>query len=158
MTAQIAETIYFHGKRHALCAAPLEDYFALAGARPDFAPPHTACWRGYVGSWEFLDERLYLTDISGSTGDGTDVSLETVFPGFPKQVFAHWFSGTLRLPRGKLLDYVHMGYASVYEEDVLVDVEKGVIQQVRVRCNGRSNDPRAPDGYGVGALTTLRDP
>ncbi len=157
MTAQIAETITFQGERHAMCAEPLEAYFALVGTRPDFAPPHTACWRGYVGTWEILDERLYLIGLHGVTRDGQEVSLETVFPGFPKQVFAHWCSGTLRLPRGKLLDYQHMGYASVYEEDVFVDMERGLVQQVRVQRNGVSQNPHA-EGYGVGGLTTLRDP
>src|ERR1700690_2290404 len=52
----------------------------------------TACWRGYIGTWELKDGRFYLTNISGKYRvDGND------------PVFADWFSGVLRIPDGELL-------------------------------------------------------
>ncbi|NBY64714.1 MAG: hypothetical protein EBQ70_11520, partial [Betaproteobacteria bacterium] len=44
-----------------------------------------------------------------------------------KGVFAHWFSGEIRCPMGKQIEYVHMGYASKYEHDFLVEFNKGIL-------------------------------
>ncbi|MGH8560276.1 MAG: hypothetical protein ACRESZ_23055 [Methylococcales bacterium] len=41
--------------------------------------------------------------------NGDDATLATIFPD---KVFAHWDSGTIRIPRGKMLEYGHMGYGS----------------------------------------------
>ena len=35
--------------------------------------------------------------------DAVPATLETVFPGFPDRVFAHWYSGTIRLPQSRRL-------------------------------------------------------
>jgi hypothetical protein len=96
----------------------------------------TALWRGYIGTWEVLGDRLYLVAIHKLVlnGPGTNF-LETVFPGYPDRVFAHWYSGTLRIPQGNTLKYVHMGYQSTYERDMLIEVERGVIGDVRIREN-----------------------
>jgi hypothetical protein len=107
MTAQTPERLRFEGEELAMCVEPLNDYFRLAGLEPKFQVRNTANWRGYVGSWEILQERLYLVGLNGSLEDGTRVSLETFFPGFPDRVFAHWYSGTIRAPQGQLLEYVH---------------------------------------------------
>ena len=45
-----------------------------------------------------------------------------------------WYSGTIRLPQGKLLNYVHGGYGSTYEQDVLLHIELGVLVETRVRA------------------------
>jgi hypothetical protein len=155
MTAQIGEILYYKNREHRMCSEPLGDYFALGGERPAFESNCTALWRGYIGTWEILDGRLYLIGLSGTLEDGTKVTLASLFPGFPNRVFAHWFSGTLRIPEGKLLDYVHMGYGSKYERDILIRLEKGVVTATEVRTNGRSEDQDAPEGYGIGAMTVF---
>lgn len=154
MTAQVSEILMLDGKCHEMCAQPLSDYFMLAGINPQLDIPHTACWRGYVGTWEIIHERLYLTELSGRIENGACASLETFFPGYPTRVFAHWFDGRIRLPRGKLLKYMHMGFASVHEEDVFLVIKRGIVVRSWVECNGVSDDPTAPDGYGPGAWTT----
>jgi len=63
--------------------------------------------------------------------------------------------GELRVPRGKLLEYVHMGYGSTYEEDCLIGVEKGVVTRTKVRRNGASKIPNSPEAYGIGAMTAF---
>jgi hypothetical protein len=79
--------------------------------------------------------------------------MESVFPGFTDRVFAHWFSGRLRIPQGKRLEYVHMGYASTYERDVLLTLQNGVVVAKEVRVNGQA-EGEAPEGYSIGAMTT----
>ena len=112
MTAQIAERLNYLGEDVAMCTNPLSDYFAMGGTNPRFESNCTALWRGYVGSWEIVGDRLYLIGLTGTLEDGTDATQATIFPEFPDRVFAHWYSGTIRLPQGKQLEYVHMGYGS----------------------------------------------
>ena len=141
-----------------MCSEPLSDYFEMAGESPDFAEMNTACWRGYVGEWEVLDGRLYLIGLDAYLASGEETNIETIFPGFPERVFAHWYSGRIRIPEGKLLDYVHMGYASVYERDVFLDFEKGVLVGKTTRTNGQAKEANAPEGYGIGGMTILPRP
>jgi hypothetical protein len=155
MTAQIAEKLHYQGEVVAMCTNPLSDYFAMGGFNPRFASNSTALWRGYVGRWEVADGRLYLVELRGTLEDGTEASVATIFPDFPDRVFAHWYSGTIRVPQGKQLEYVHMGYGSTFERDLFLDVERGVVKNTRVRHNGTAEPESAPEGYEVGAMTVF---
>ena len=162
MTAQFSELLMLEGKQHSLCSYPLASYFAFGGESVAFRASSTALSRGYIGTWEILDQgpdqgqvqRLYLIRLQGWLQDESPVSLETVFPGYPQRVFAHWFNGTLRLPQGQLLHYVHGGFGSCYEQDLLIDVTRGVVTAKRVRVNGYSDKASAREGYRIHAMTT----
>jgi hypothetical protein len=41
------------------------------------------------------------------------------------KVFAFWFSGDLTVPKGEMIEYVHMGYMSKYEAELVLTIEKG---------------------------------
>lgn len=153
MTAQIAEKLFYEGQKVLMCSEPLGDYFAFSGEWPGFESNCTALWRGYVGTWEIIDTRLYLIELHGTLEGGAEATLATIFPDFPDRVFAHWYSGTIRIPQGKMLDYVHMGYGSTYERDLMLKIEKGVVTETTVRHNGTSSKPDAPEGYGIGGMT-----
>lgn len=84
----------------------------------------TACWREYVGKWEIKDGRFYLVGLEGRYRlDGRE------------PLFADWFTGVLRIPRGDMIQYFHIGYGSVFEEEVYVKVEQGVITETHVIDN-----------------------
>lgn len=152
MTAQVSEILTYKGESLSLCSNPLSPF--LANSNFDFQSTSTACWRGYIGYWAIENDRLYLKKISGHLKNGQRVNLDTLFPGFSDGVFAHWYSGEMRCPRGKLLKYVHGGYASQYEEDVFILIKKGVVISERVTKNGQAEES-APNGYGVAAYTTF---
>ena len=58
-------------------------------------------------------------------------------------IFAHWFSGVLRVPQGEILCYVHRGFGSVYEKEICVRIKHGVVLKSWVRDNrGRYFCPR----------------
>jgi hypothetical protein len=78
MTAQIAEKLLYQGEHVSMCTNPLSDYFLMGGFNPRFESMSTALWRGYVGGWEIVDDRLYLVSLKGTLEDGTDATLETV--------------------------------------------------------------------------------
>jgi hypothetical protein len=142
MTAQMQDRLLYRGDCFGLCTEPLEMYFSLAGNRPDFPPRHTACWRGYIATWEIRDNKLYL--LSMDTGPdrsraedpetwelmaccGTIIAPETIFPGEPLPVLAVWFSGQLRCVKGDMVNYIHMGCASTFEHEFLIELENGVV-------------------------------
>lgn len=155
MTAQFAERLHYQGEDVAMCTNPLYDYFAMGGIEPRFEVNCTALWRGYVGSWEIVDNRLYLIKLSGTLEDGADASLATLFPAFPDRVFAHWYSSTIRIPQGRQLEYVHAGYGSIFESDLFLDIDRGVVTATRVCHNGTPESDYAPEGYEVGAMTVF---
>lgn len=84
----------------------------------------TACWRGYVGTWKIKNGLFYLVSITGRY---------RIIGNDP--ILADWFSGVIRIPQGKLLHYVHMGFESVYEEEVHVKIEKGKVVESYVIDN-----------------------
>jgi hypothetical protein len=136
MTAQVSEKLIYGGKEIPLFTNPLSLYLKQSGIA--FKSPHTANWRGYVGTWEILEhegvERLYLVGLSAHKTYEEILGLADVFPGCEK-VFAHWFTGELRCPQGAQLKYRHMGYGSIYEYDLLMDFKQGVLVSKHARHN-----------------------
>lgn len=117
----------------------------------------TGCWRRYLGTWEVKGGRLYLTRVKGLyelVGD--------------EPLFADWVSGWLVVPRGDVLRYVHMGFGSVYERELHLRFEAGVLAETReVDNRGRTDGgpavptpppPHAPTPTGswLKRLLTLR--
>lgn len=119
-TAQVADRILIEGREYALNTNPLESQLR---DRPDFLPENvarsSANWRGYVAHWAIDGDRLLLRKIEvrlydRQSGESSSVDLlDKLFPqGGPAA--ATWYSGALIVPDGRLVDYVHMGYASTY--------------------------------------------
>ena len=153
-TAQVPENIVFEGKKELMASTPLEDLFTEERPKPkDWYATSSANWRGYIGSWEIRDGQLFLVKVEraflrGRRGEEPveikeDHLLSVLFPEAPGPVFAEWFSGVLRIPRGEELMYVHMGFGSVFEEDVFINVVKGRvigIQKVTNRLEDITSD------------------
>jgi hypothetical protein len=141
MTAQTGENLTYRGESVTMFTEPLESYFLMGGQRPDFGIMSTALARGYIGSWEIVQGRLYLVKLSDP--NDRDVGLEWMFPGYPERVFAHWFSGTIRVPRGERLHYVHMGYLRVHERDEMLEFDRGVMRRTWVQDNTQAQETEA---------------
>ena len=52
-------------------------------------------------------------------------------------VYADWFNGEIRIPEGKRVQYVHMGYASIYERDRFLTFKNGIKTKERVKSNAK---------------------
>lgn len=89
---------------------------------------NTACWRGYIGTWEIRQDAFYLVAVEG---------LYTL-QGEP--ILADWVSETLRIPCGNVLFYQHMGFMTIYEEELFVSIEKGRVTERR-RIDNRGKTP-----------------
>jgi len=120
------EKIRYQGKRMGLTSTPLfptdhprikiltDEEFRVGIF--DTMIGSTACWRGYIGSWSIRRDKLYLTKIEGRFRlDGKEA------------IFADWFTGDLHIPKGGMLDYVHTGFESVYEQEIILTLEHGVV-------------------------------
>ncbi len=157
MTAQAAEKLQFQGRSLSLCEEPLREYLSRLESPPEFEVYSTALWRGYIGHWEIKSDRLYLNWLETFPSDAEWKStngIHRVFPDVSGPVFAHWYSGVMRCPEGKLLDYVHMGYSSTYERDLYIAVEGGIVQWTEEVINGEGGED-ATAGYCIGAATTI---
>jgi hypothetical protein len=143
MTAQIPEVLILDGVETTMTfCPPLPDRHPrivetqpeaiLRGDVSSLILYSTACWRRYQGTWEIKDGRFYLVDLRGQ------FRLEGQEP-----LLADWFSGVIRIPRGKMLHYVHMGFGSVYEQELHIKIERGAVVDSRVIDNrGKKFDER----------------
>lgn len=137
-TGQIADKIIYKGESYALFTNPLEPYFELhPDKRPETGLMSTALWRGYVATFEIKDHQFLVQDIEievwkDKTSHNTEWKsvLAEVFPE-EERVHAHWFSGLLVIPKGELLQYVHMGYASEYEKYTVLQISNGMLEKAK---------------------------
>ena len=139
MTAQCPETLLLRGEKLSLCTEPLAPYLESGANQITFDAETSACWRGYEGTWAIESGQLYLVKLQGGSDTNAgwvERSLADLFPEYPDGVFAHWYTGELRCTKGQLLDYVHGGYASQYEQDLFIDVVRGVVVSERLVVNG----------------------
>lgn len=129
MTAQISDTLTVDGEWVNLMGCPALPWhhprlkeisgIELDEARRKAGPFYifsSACWRNYVARWRIDQNRLYLEGVEGV------YKLEDGEP-----LFADWVTETLSIGCGGMLEYVHMGFGSVFEEDLLLKVHMGVI-------------------------------
>jgi tetratricopeptide (TPR) repeat protein len=142
VTAQVHERLIFNGEETSMaCCPPLPfGHARVVASNPGETAPDkhdyiffsTACWRHYIGTWEIKDSRFFLAKIHG------------VYKLLGQEpLLADWFTGLLRVPRGKMLGYVHCDFLSVYEEEVRVKIENGVVVGSRVIDNRPRSGPAA---------------
>jgi hypothetical protein len=62
------------------------------------------------------------------------------------KVLAFWFTGDLIVPKGKLVEYVHMGYMSKYEKELVLNIENGILIDAVEYENKTSEIEK---GYGI---------
>jgi hypothetical protein len=137
-TAQFPDKINYNGKEYNLNSNPLEVYFEKnPNKRPKSEVRSSALWRGYVATFEIIDNQLFLKDIviqyrdttsKGSNNSNWKSVLNEVFTD-QKNIQVDWYTGLLVLPQGKVVDYVHMGYGSAYQHYTILEFNKGVLTQ-----------------------------
>jgi len=133
-TAQRGDILIVDGEELSIQTNPLEPFLEMnPELRPESEIISTSLWRGYVATWEIAEGQLMLVGIEALRRKPGVEKLETefhsvmakVFPGHD-QVFAEWFTGHMILPRGELLEYVHMGYASTFDGYTIVTIVDGL--------------------------------
>lgn len=136
MTSQVKEILIYKGEKLGMDTEPLAQYFNGLWNPPKFLPRSADCWRGYFGTWELKDEKLFLIDICGYVKDVGEKAIESIFPG-ESEVFAKWFTGEIKIPQGKILEKIPMGYFSVFEKDIFLRFHSGKLS------NSKSGLPKS---------------
>ena len=130
-TAQMPDRILYQGETYPLFTEPLERYLSENRLRTKelFFSVCTACWRGYVATWEVKENYLYITKLVEGTcrPDAKEIPLANIFPGQTAPVKAIWFSGDLRIPQGEIIRYERRGYGAVYGREVYLTIKNGRI-------------------------------
>ena len=101
----------------------------------------TACWRRYIGTWEIKDGKFYLINLEGH------VKLTKKEP-----VHATWFSGVLKVPEGTRLPYSLGDYSIIYEKEIHIMVENGIVMGQTIIDNRKSID-----GYKIKSRIIAHD-
>lgn len=93
-------------------------------------------------------EVLYTAAVDASracwTKEELPVTIETLFPGSNGRVLAEWYTGSLHLPEGKVLEQEY-GPPSLFEFDRVIDIRGGRAVGEHVRRNDLPpyEDPRS---------------
>lgn len=151
-TAQQPEILIYRGETNILYSTPLDSYFTTNNPKPEVWSQvekfivHTGCWRRYIGTWGIRDKALYLDALrfpefppvpiveAGKTNTYL-TPLPLLLPDKTLPLKADWFSGVIRLPKGNRLQYVHMGFGSIYERDHFIKIEKGRVVDEKIVDN-----------------------
>lgn len=133
MTMQVLDTLILNGQPKGMLTSPplpfdrphaLEE--VAANAVEDGIWNSTACWRGYVATWELDGDELYLKQVEGK--------YQAIGPGL---ILAHWFTGTVVVNDGEVLR--NAGFAMVYEREIHLSFEQGILIDTRVVNNREKN-------------------
>jgi len=143
-TGQAREVLIINGDTLGILSEPLEPYLQANEPRYELSEwlgtvCHTALWRGYIGYWELIDDKLYLIDVF-ACGDTSKSIKADLFPTKKGKILANWFTGSLNIPKGKLLQYFHMGHWAYYEQEIEMSFQNGVKTGEIVYSNGLEND------------------
>jgi hypothetical protein len=143
MTRQASELIDYQGQSLVLHHLPLDHYFEMCGIPPPFDDGCSFMWRGYAGTWEIKQNRLYLIGLRGFMKDGGAVTLESIFPGYPERVFAHWYSGPLSMGGYKKPGATGEAGQADQQYEIHLRIEKGILVQIGEAI------PKQPTGWAT---------
>ena len=96
MTRQIRDTIIYEDNEYYLNEEILEKYFyQFPEKKPEIDGVMTACWRGYITTFEILDKALIIKEIDWLVFGDERVN-NKVYPFTAGDTYT-WFSGLLRI-------------------------------------------------------------
>ena len=133
MTMQVLDTLILNGQPKGMLTSPplpVHRPHALvevaADAIEDGIWNSTACWRGYVATWELDGDELYLKQVDG----------KYCLKG-PGLLLADWFTGTIIVSDGEALR--NTGFAMVYEREIHLSFEEGFLADTKTVNNREKN-------------------
>lgn len=145
-TGQASDLLIIEKDTFKLYSNPLEPYLEFKNKRVlngiELEMTNTACWRGYIATWEITNDSLFLVNVIRRDGADQILTFNLKEEFGTNRVFAEWFTGSLYSPRGEILQYVHMGYSSIYEKEEYYNVWNGKVKFVESKGNLVYNDER----------------
>ena len=158
-TAQVPDILLFENEIKELFTNPLDQLFLQKEeVRNKFgkifsnykALIFTACWRGYIAKFAIKNDYLYVIDIyitiyvfSKDKSEVFDTEKISIFSELFETdipVVCDFFTGVLTIPQGNMINYIHGGYLSEFEEYVLIRVNNGkIIEQGKYNLENYKN-------------------
>jgi hypothetical protein len=164
-TGQEPDHLFYKGKTEIIFNNPLERYFNKQRPKPAKLFTNSVCsaiWRGYIATWEIKKKTLYLVKmVEGNCGKNPAViPLDKLFVGQKTKVKAEWFSGKLRIQQGKQLRYIDYGYETLYEKEVLLIIEKGLLvgEETIVHSRQQAKKPVLLNKAGIKSALERQSP
>lgn len=146
-TGQIPDRLIYNNDTLSIFANPLEQLSNIDSLRKKLFTDNnehwnTACWRGYQAEWTVIDNQLYLTAIFSCNyyEDKIKSDLQQLFGEkyIDGKVKADWVTAKVLSPQGKQLYYVHSGYESLYEKEVIFEFVNGQLKGTETYDNSKS--------------------
>ena len=104
---------------------------------------HTACYRGFISTYEITDDGLYLKEFTIKEKDENYLPIDGVLPKKEDYLATYEklnhhvdFTGKIRLAKDFIQDlYIHMGYqkASAFETVLDISFENGKVVEINER-------------------------
>ena len=142
-TAQEGDVIYINGEKLKLLGNPINLdsalYHTLKDELPSNRPIVSSNWDGYTAYWSINNDKLYLDSVRCEAYDpkvkavvGESIPPETlnrIFNSYSagNRIVASWVSGKIRVAKGKVIYYQHSGFERNYEEETILDIDKGKV-------------------------------
>ncbi|MCC8019804.1 MAG: hypothetical protein LIO85_08545 [Rikenellaceae bacterium] len=102
-TVQMPEKLVLRGIEYSLYSYPMRKFFdEHPGVLPQYTYLPTSLGRGYVATYEIIDDALFVIDIEVMTEKIVLRSvMNYIFPDSTKPIFVSWYSGLLIVPHGE---------------------------------------------------------
>lgn len=119
---------------------------------------NTGLWRGYVGIWRLEEGQLFLEKVIQPVYDitKTDITVDIsgIFDAYLEngRIAARWYSGDIRVVRGKRVAYEHIGFSRHYEEETIYKLRAGKVISERQIHNTLADKGREENFRILGLL------
>lgn len=133
-TGQVPDYLIIEKDTLFIQSNPLEEYFKNHPI-PDnlITNLSSANWRGYVAYFKFVNgklvvENIYKEDFKEDRNGKTEFIKTSIYKDiFGKKINfpCNFYSGLLICPSGDIVEYVHMGYSSLYQNYNLIEIKNG---------------------------------
>ena len=117
MTTQVKERIIIDGEKYPLLnALSLPEDDSIIQHKKGLIEKSSNCWRGYVGTWEIRDDKLYLIEFNSGMYD--------VLTNLP--ILADWITGIGKVAIGEVKASSDWDMES-YETEMHLTFENGLV-------------------------------
>jgi hypothetical protein len=117
MTTQVKERIIIDGEKYPLLnALSLPEDDSIIQHKKGLIEKSSNCWRGYVGTWEIRDDKLYLIEFNSGMYD--------VLTNLP--ILADWITGVGQVATGDMIKGSSWDNTR-YESEMHLTFENGLV-------------------------------
>ena len=121
MTTQVDEHILIDGKEYPLINVPsLPEDSSIIQHKKGLTSKWSNCWRGFQGTWEIKDDKLYLIEFSSDSYE-----LLCKLP-----ILADWIKGEIKVATGDIKETTSWAIET-YETEMHLTIEDGLVVKTK---------------------------